>query len=84
MVSAREIFLGFSRYYNSLNINESESLSTITGRLLSYFDTLGRMLGYRIRSENTLKSLVSSCPKNLESKKVDMIWEWEGKKSNMN
>lgn len=80
MVSAREIFLGFSRYYNSLNIIESESISTHTGRLLSYFDELGRMLGYRIRSENTLKNLVTSCPKNLENKKVDILWEWEEEK----
>ena len=77
MVSAREIFLGFSRYYNSLNIIYSESLSTHTGRLLSYFDELGRMLGYRILSENTLRNLVSTCPKKHEKKKVDIIWNWE-------
>lgn len=74
MVLAREIFMGFARYYNSLNIIWSESLSTHTGRLLSYFDELGRMLGYRIFSENMMKNLVSPCPKNLENKKVDMVW----------
>jgi len=77
MVLAREIFLGFSRYYNSLNIIHSESLSTHTSRLLYYFDELGRMLGYRIVCEKTLSNLVSPCPRNLEKKKVDMIWDWE-------
>jgi hypothetical protein len=35
------------------------------------------MLGYRILSEKTLNNLISSCPKNLEKKKVDLIWDWE-------
>lgn len=81
MVFPREVFLGFSRYYNSLNIIYSESLSTHTGRLISYFDELGRMLGYRIKCEKTMGNLVSPCPKNLEKKKVDMVWDWEKGKS---
>ncbi|TET20334.1 hypothetical protein E3J74_03550 [Candidatus Bathyarchaeota archaeon] len=74
MVSAREIFMGFSTYYNSLGIAWEESLSTHTGRLLSYFDTLGRMLGYRVDSEVTLKKLAPFCPKDVQREKVDMIW----------
>ena len=73
MVSASEIFMGFSRYYNSLSIIWRESLSTHTGRILAYFDSLGRMLGYRIISETKMRNLVS-CPKNLENKKIDMMW----------
>ena len=74
LVSAREIFMGFCKYYNSLNIIWDESISTHTGRILSFFDELGRMLGYRILSENMLKNLVSPCPDEMSNKKIDMIW----------
>jgi hypothetical protein len=66
MVNAHEIFLGFTRYYNSLNIVWDETLSTHTNRLLSYFDELGRMLGYSIITENTLGNLISPCPEVME------------------
>jgi hypothetical protein len=80
MVCAREIFMGLCRYYNSLNLDFYESISTHTGRLLSYFDTLGRMLGYRITSEGTIKKLSElfkfSFPLQMSKQKTDMIW-WQ-------
>jgi len=51
MVSASEVFMGFSRYYNSLGIVFEGSIKTNTERIISYLDNLGRMLGYRIFSE---------------------------------
>ena len=78
MVSASEIFLGFCRYYNSLNIAYQESIPTNTMRIISYLDNLGRMLGYRIFSELTFKNLFSNtklkCPSDLARKKPDMCW----------
>jgi len=78
MVSVSEIFLGFCRYYNSLNIAYQESIPTNTMRIISYLDNLGRMLGYRIFSELTFKKLFSymnlKCPSDLVRKKPDMCW----------
>jgi hypothetical protein len=80
MVYAREIFMGFCRYYNSLNLDFYESITTHTGRLLSYFDVLGRMLGYRITTEGTIKKLSElfkfSFPPQMSKQKADMIW-WQ-------
>ena len=78
MVFVSEIFLGFCRYYNSLNIAYQESIPTNTMRIISYLDNLGRMLGYRIFSELTFKKLFSymnlKCPSDLVRKKPDMCW----------
>lgn len=78
MVSAYEVFLGFSRYYNSLGITFEESIATHTGRIISYMDKLGRMLGYRIFSEISFSHLFrwvnKECPPELMRKKPDMCW----------
>ena len=78
MVSAYEVFMGFSRYYNSLRITFEESIATHTGRIISYMDNLGRMLGYRIFSEVTFSHLFrwvyKECPPELSRKKPDMCW----------
>ena len=74
MVEAHELFQGFMRYYNALHISDEESQPTQTTRILSYYDMLGRMLGYRITSELTLKTLVGRVPKTIEKKKIDQIW----------
>ena len=74
MVNAEEIFKGFCRHYNSFNIIYDETLSTHTSRLVSYFDTLGRMLGYRIFSEYSMGKLIPACSQDLEGKKVDIVW----------
>ncbi len=74
MVDAKEIFKGFCRYYNSFHIVYDESLSTHTSRLVSYFDTLGRMLGYRIFSEYSIGKLIPTYPLDLKNKKIDIVW----------
>lgn len=69
MISAREIFMGFCRYYNSLNLEFRESVATHSHRIFSYFDTLGRMLGYSIVTENKMKSFAElrfSIPSRVE------------------
>jgi len=62
------------RYYNSLNISSEEEFSTHTRRILSYYDMLGRMLGYRISSELTMNSLIDDAPKYVGNKKMDLTW----------
>jgi hypothetical protein len=74
MVDAEEIFKGFCRTYNTFNIIFDESLSVHTSRFTSFFDALGRMLGYRIFSEYTMKKLLPTCPQNLENNQIDIIW----------
>jgi len=74
MVQAHELFLGFVRYYNSLNIHVDETASTRTNRILSYYDELGRMLGYRISSEITMNNLIENAPKSLSKMKMDLVW----------
>lgn len=74
MVHVHELYLGFVRYYNSFNISGEETFSTHTSRILSYFDRLGRMLGYRIASEMTMNKLIENCPKDLSNKKIDLTW----------
>lgn len=78
MVNPQEIFLGFSRYYNSLGVAYEESISTNTNRIISYLDLLGRMLGHRIFSEMTCSTLFEKagkdCPLELRRKKPDVCW----------
>lgn len=78
MVSPREFFMGFSRYYNSFGIAFEESITTNTTRIISYVDKLGRMLGYRIFSElscsNLFKLANKQCPIELKRKKPDCCW----------
>lgn len=78
MVTPFEFFMGFSRYYNSLRITFEESIETNTGRVISYVDTLGRMLGYRIFAELSFHKLFEAtnrvCPPQLKNKKPDMCW----------
>lgn len=78
MVRASEIFLGLARYYNSLTIALEESIATNTTRIISYMDSLGRMLGYRIFSEVTFSTLYKlageECPSVLKEKKPDICW----------
>jgi len=76
MVSPCEFFMGFSRYYNSLRITFEESIGTHTRRIISYVDSLGRMLGYRILSEISFSELFElaskECPPELKRKRPDM------------
>lgn len=78
MISPSELFLGFSRYYNSLCVASYESVTTNTTRITSYLDQLGRMLGYRIYSElkfSTLFKIINKqCPEWMKSKMPDMCW----------
>jgi len=78
MVEAREIFVGFSTYYNSLRITLQESIATNTTRILSYMDSLGRMLGYEIFSELPFSSLFQQigreCPQDMMRRRPDICW----------
>lgn len=74
MVQPHEFFLGFMRYYNALNISNVESQDTETKRVLSYFDMMGRMLGYSVTSELTMKTVVGKVPESVEKMKIDQLW----------
>jgi len=71
---AQRIFRGFCSYYASLRITDKEDISTITRRILRYFDELGSMLNYQVSAEWTMKTLLESPPKEIEKKRIDMIW----------
>lgn len=78
MVRPSELFMGFSRYYNSLGISFEESTQTNTNRIISYADQLGRMLGYDIFSEHSFGKLFEmvnkKCPSDFRAKKPDVCW----------
>lgn len=70
-----ELFFGLCRYYSSLGLDRDISWSTWSQRTLSYFDQLGRMLGYVVKTEDTLTDTDTwKCPKALRQKRIDMTW----------
>lgn len=70
-----ELFFGLCRYYSSLGLTRNVSWSSCGQRTLSYFDQLGRMLGYNVMAEDTLTSTDDwKCPKKLYKRRVDMTW----------
>ena len=70
-----ELFFGLCRYYSSLGFDEIVNWNTWTQRSLAYFDQLGRMLGYRVYTEDTLTDTEDwKCPKELRRKRIDMTW----------
>lgn len=72
--------MGLCRYYSSLGFGEEISWSLWTQRTLSYFDQLGRMLGYRVETEDTLTDMDDwECPKALRYKRIDMVWFYPDK-----
>jgi len=70
-----ELFYGLCRYYSSLGLTEDISWSSWGQRTVSYFDQLGRMLGYTVNTEDTLISDEEwKCPPKLKGKRIDMTW----------
>lgn len=70
-----ELFFGLCRYFGSLGLDRDISWSTWSQRTLSYFDQLGRMLGYIVETEDTLTNTDDwKCPKELRGKRIDMTW----------
>ena len=79
-MEASELFFGLCRYYSSLGLDQDISWSTWSQRTLSYFDQLGRMLGYRVETEDTLTDTDDwKCPKELQGKRIDMTWSYPDK-----
>lgn len=75
-----ELFFGLCRYYSSLGLDRDISRSTWSQRTLSYFDQLGRMLGYNVETEDTLTDMDDwKCPKALRGKRIDMVWFYPDK-----
>jgi len=66
VVYGHELFFGFMRYYNSFNVTGEDTFTTNTRRILSYYDLLGRMLGYRVYSDKSMKNLNEDVPKSIE------------------
>jgi hypothetical protein len=74
-MEAPELFFGLCRYYSSLGLDRDISWSIWSQRTLSYFDQLGRMLGYIVETEDTLTDMENwKCPKALRGKRIDMTW----------
>lgn len=77
MMEPVEIFYGLCRYYSSLGIVDEINWSAWTLRTLSYFDNLGRMLGYRVNTEDTYTKKDEDeweVPKDLRRKRIDLTW----------
>lgn len=72
MVNASEIFYGFCRFFSSLGITGAPTPSTWKYRVYYFFDMLGRMLGYKVFTEDTFKK--SDGIKKLIRKRIDMTW----------
>ena len=74
-MEASELFFGLCKYYSSLGLDRDITWSTWSQRSLSYFDQLGRMLGYRVSTEDFLSDTANwNCPKELQGKRIDMVW----------
>ena len=70
-----ELFFGLCRYYSSLGLDRDVSWSIWGQRTLSYFDQIGRMLGYIVKNEETLTDMEDwKCPRALRGKRIDMVW----------
>jgi hypothetical protein len=70
-----ELFFGLCKYYSSLGLDQDVSWSTWSQRTVSYFDQLGRMLGYVVQTEDTLTDMDNwKCPKAMKGKRIDMTW----------
>lgn len=79
-MEAPELFFGLCRYYSSLGLDSDISWSTWSQRTLSYFDQLGRMLGYIVRTEDIfVDTNYWKCPKSLKGKRIDMVWFYPDK-----
>jgi hypothetical protein len=74
-MEAFELFFGLCRYYSSLGLDDETSWNSWTQRSLSYFDQLGRMLGYKVVTEDTLIDEKNwKCPPELHKKRIDLTW----------
>lgn len=72
MVRESEIFYGFCKSFSSFGIKSSVTPSTWKYRIYFFFDSLGRMLGYDVFTEDTFRKNESS--KALIGKRIDMTW----------
>jgi hypothetical protein len=72
MVEVSEIFYGFCKMFSSLGITSVPTPSTWKYRVYYFFDTLGRMLGYEVFTEDTFKK--EDGLKRLFGKRIDMTW----------
>lgn len=82
LMEPSELFFGFCRYYSSLLITSDVAWSSRGQRTLAYFDSLGKMLGYNVNTEDTFTKSGSTdtagdtwkCPPKLVGKRTDMTW----------
>jgi len=71
---AEKTFRGFCKRYPSLGVTDQADISTITRKILEYFDELGTVLGYQVSTEWTMKTLLEAPSKDIERKRIDMAW----------
>ena len=72
MVEPSEIFYGFCKSFSSLGITIAPTPSTWKYRVYFFFDTLGRMLGYEVFTEDTFTK--GDGIKELVGKRIDNTW----------
>jgi len=72
MVKSSEIFYGFCTHFSSLGITTKPTPSMWKYRVLQFFDTLGRMLGYEVYTEDTFTK--GDHNRKLTRKRIDMTW----------
>lgn len=79
-MNAVELFFGLCRYYSSLGLDEDINWNSWAQRTLTYFEQLGRMLGYKVFTEDTLTDTEDwKCPRQLRRKRIDMTWIYPDK-----
>lgn len=79
-MDAVELFFGLCRYYSSLGLDDDINWSSWAQRSLAYFDQLGRMLGYKVFTEDALTDTEDwKCPRELRRKRIDMTWIYPDK-----
>ena len=74
-MEAIELFFGLCRYYSSLGLDKDITWSSWSRRTITFFDQLGRMLGYKVATEDTLTDVEGwKCPSELRGKRIDITW----------
>ena len=74
MIDPSDIFFGYLKYFRSLDLDNQVSLNTWSQRSLSFFDSLGRMLGYDVVTEDAFLSSDQAIDPKLIGKRTDLTW----------
>jgi len=74
MVDPSEVFFGYLKYFGSLGLDNEVSYNTWSQRSLWFFDSLGRMLGYNVVTEDAFISSDQTIDPKLIGKRTDLTW----------